>query len=346
MIFDLVIVAGTRPEYLKFKSIFQELSKSNLKWLFVNTGQHKDLWPKNENDNWPTLNLNRTQSGLLNSYSEILMSLQNWYDNANDDLIIKKVMVQGDTFSAWAGASFGFANSIDVVHVEAGMRTDDLKDPFPEEGIRRSIGQLTSHHFVTDQNAKDNLLKEGVSSANIYNCGNTLRDLFVEQKIKPTLNRKKQILVTLHRRDEEAEPYLISLGQKLKRWSIENGWTVLWINHPNQKLKSWSVLNSENFMQLDPCDHQTLVSLLLDSSKVITDSGGLQEEARWLGCPVSLVRNSTEWAEGIAKGEVVLVGNYGQNLLDDLNDVKRIPWVTTFENSKLASLIIDKLKEL
>jgi len=266
------------------------------------------------------LNLMKSNQQLSSLTADILLHLDTVYEAVKPDM----VLVQGDTTTAMAGALSAFYRKITVVHVEAGLRSFDRYEPFPEEINRRMIGQIAGYHFCPTNKALKNLKKESLAGEK-YVVGNTVIDaLVLAQKImaeKEHLYKtrfsfvqahKRYLLVTIHRRENFGEP-LESIGKALEDIMTAYPDTEVIIPvHPNPNVKSFIENKFREHKQvhlLSPLPYDDLIWIMSKCFFVLTDSGGIQEEAPSLGKPVLVVRNVTERMEGIEAGTAVLVGN-------------------------------------
>ncbi len=275
----ILISFGTRPEFIKLKPVMDSLG--DYKTLF--TGQHVDL-VKHE----PDYRINIEDGA--NRLDSVVSSIMNSIDFEG----ISSVMVQGDTTSAYAVALSAFHNRIPVIHLEAGLRTWNLEQPYPEEANRQMISRIASLHLCPTDGAKLILERENVSGV-VEVVGNTVLDNLVD--IKPTIEKK--ILVTMHRRENH---------KNIKKWfshidslaKSHSEYQFLLPVHPNPAVKD-NVGILKNVDVVDPMCYNELVDYLSKCSYVITDSGGIQEEAAFLRKPCLVCREETERYEGLGK---------------------------------------------
>jgi len=307
------------------------------------TGQHREMLDqvlhffgiKGDYD----LSLMQPGQTLFDITAKGLSGLQEVMTNAGPDI----VLVQGDTTSAFVGALAAFYHKVPVAHIEAGLRSHNKYSPFPEEMNRKLIGQLTDLHFTPTRQASDNLKKEAIKGR-IFEVGNTVIDalLYAVERVRdrpvtefPFLDpSKKLILVTGHRRESFGKPFQDICDALL---DIIHAYPQVQIVYPvhlnphiqevvNAKMKG---VNSVHL--ISPVEYPQLVKLLDRSHFVITDSGGIQEEAPALGKPVLVIRDVTERTEGIDAGTAILVGTsrekivaHARMLLDDENTYQRM----------------------
>lgn len=275
------------------------------------------------------------------------------------------VIVQGDTLSAYAAGMAAFYQGVRVAHVEAGLRTGDMAAPFPEEMHRRQLAQIASLHFAPTKLARDNLQAEGVAPQNILVTGNTGIDALLQiarwQLEAPALAAplplpapgRRRILATVHRRENHGE-VVIDIARALMRLAERVDIDIVVPVHPNPAVGS--VLRAhiggiDHVHLVEPLDYAAFVQLLVSADLVITDSGGVQEEAPALGKPTLVVRASTERVEAIEAGVALLVGTSAQSivdaasrLLDDAAHYARMARPTLpFGDGRAAERILDRL---
>jgi UDP-N-acetylglucosamine 2-epimerase (non-hydrolysing) len=315
----VAIVLGTRPEAIKLAPVIKYL-RNDLRFevIVISTGQHKEMVEQvmdlfaivpdyNLEIMRPRQSLTEITCNSLLGLAPLLTSLQPNY-----------LLVQGDTTTALASAMAGFYQRIPVGHVEAGLRTDDLFNPYPEEANRRLISQIAHLHFAPTQLAVDNLHRSGITRG-IYLTGNTVIDalLYVAGRSSqldiPNLDWQKYrvILATVHRRESWGEPLLEIARAWLNILTACPDTALLLplhlnptVREPLQKLLG----DHPRIFLTEPLDYQQLVSALQKCYLVMTDSGGLQEEAPSLGKPVLVLRTTTERIEAIMAGTAKLIG--------------------------------------
>ncbi len=324
------VIIGTRPEAIKMAPLILKLKKK--KGLFTKvllTGQHKDM--VNEVMNIfklkPDLNLQimKENQSINDITQRILNGLQEEFKKNKPNLIL----VQGDTSTSFAAALAAFYENIPIAHVEAGLRTNNLLEPFPEEANRRLISQIATLHFAPTNSSKDNLLNSGITD-NIIITGNTVIDALIyiakktekEKMVNISLDNQNFILATIHRRENWGEPLKnICKGFKLIIQKYPNLKIVIPM-HPNSKVRE--VLKSElkhfsSIILIEPLPYNEFVKVLKKCKLVVTDSGGLQEEAPALGKPVIVLRESTERTEAVECGTIKLVGTNSENIFHFTN---------------------------
>jgi len=313
----ILIVLGTRPEAIKLISVIKELKKDeeNFEVILCITGQHREMVREllHEFDIVPEYDMDiMSRSQSLNHITTFVMNEVTTIISLEEP---DYVMVQGDTTSAMAAALAAFNSKIPVVHVEAGLRTHDIYQPYPEEANRRIISLLTQIHFAPTTLAWNNLRNERTLYKNIHVVGNTGIDLLLEMDDEPEL-LDKTILITIHRRENlshleqicEAIGELSELHPEIK---------FLFCAHPNPQILSIvnKVLQKPNIEILVAPGYKKFVSYMKQCYFIITDSGGVQEEASVLGKPVLVVRNKTERVESLQAGLSKLVGVTKSNII-------------------------------
>jgi UDP-N-acetylglucosamine 2-epimerase (non-hydrolysing) len=316
-------IFGTRPECIKLAPVIKEIeADEELELVVCLTGQHREM-VRQLIDFYRIpvdvdLDLMLPDQTPLEFISKGLSKLDRVLDVHKPDWVI----VQGDTTSAMAASLAAFHKKIKIGHVEAGLRSFDKWKPFPEEINRKLIGTLADLHFAPTQTAKENLLKESYNENSIFVTGNTVIDALkmVQNRIdeislpKPDWidPRKKTILVTLHRRESFGRP-MEHIFEGISRLAAEfsDSIRLIYPVHPNPRVKEPAerILSGiQNIILIDPLPYFQLIKLMSESYFVITDSGGIQEEAPGLGKPVLVCRSVTERPEGVDAGVVKLVG--------------------------------------
>ena len=314
----ICIILGTRPEAIKLAPVIQVFQRSPLFNTFVIlTGQHREMVEqvmqlfdlKADRD----LEIMLPKQSLSDITCRSLRGLETLFQQIQPSL----VLVQGDTTTAFAATLAAFYQKIPVGHVEAGLRTDDLFNPYPEEANRRLISQLSGLHFAPTQLAAENLQRSGVLGE-IHQTGNTVIDALLSvAKRQPECNVKgldwdkyRVLLATVHRRENWGEP-LEGIAQAFLQ-ILENPDTALLLplhRNPIVREPLQALLGGHPRIFLtDPLDYAELVGAIGRSHLLLTDSGGLQEEAPSLGKPVLVLRKTTERPEAVAAGTAKLVG--------------------------------------
>ncbi len=322
---NILVVFGTRPEVIKLAPVILELKKYPEKYnvIICNTEQQKEL--SNQTlayfDLKADINLDvmKPNQSLLEVQTRILTALNNVYLENKIDATI----VQGDTMTVLCGALASFYNKIPVFHVEAGLRSYDIYEPFPEEVMRQMTSRVAELHFAPTEKNRQALLKENISDDKIHVVGNTVIDaLFCLsdstmksaeqyfQNLGITVN-DKLVLITAHRRENHGERIdrIIDSIKHLVQKYEDHTFVIPVHPNPNVKNKIHERLGSyDNVKLLTPLDYPYLVYLMKNAKLILTDSGGIQEEAPSFGCPTLVMRYETERQEGIDAGVSTLVG--------------------------------------
>ena len=317
-------VFGTRPEAIKMAPVVRELEKhpDQIKSIVCVTAQHREMLDqvldlfeiKPDYD----LNLMKPNQSLEELTSRILLKLSPLLRKEKPDWLL----IQGDTTTVMAASLAAFYQNVKIGHVEAGLRTGDKRQPFPEEINRRIAGVIADYHFAPTHQAKNNLLDEGVLPTQVIKTGNTVIDalLWVAKLPSPPkvndllekITEPRKILVTAHRRENFGEPLEnICFALKEIAEQYKNDVHIIYPVHlnPNVQEPVQRILGDmPNITLLPPLDYLSLVHLMKNAYLVLTDSGGIQEEAPGLGKPVLVLRSKTERPEGVNAGTVKLVG--------------------------------------
>jgi UDP-N-acetylglucosamine 2-epimerase len=326
----VLTVFGTRPEAVKMAPLVQELRRhKEIDSKVCVTAQHRQMLDQVLNifDIVPDYDLDimHERQSLVDITTRALEGLGKVLDQFNPDI----VLVHGDTTTTFVGSLASFYKKISVGHVEAGLRTFDKYSPFPEEMNRRLTSTIADLHFAPTNTNKTNLLNEGVSKDKIFITGNTvidalnttIKDNYVfENKYLKTLDFSdgRYITVTAHRRENLGEP-LINICKALKTIADKyNDARIVYPVHLNpavQEIAEKILGANKNINLIEPIDVQDMHNLMNKSYLIMTDSGGLQEEAPSLGKPVLVLRKETERPEAIAAGTVKLAGTDEKNII-------------------------------
>jgi len=329
----IACVIGTRPEAIKMAPVILKLREQPWAHVFVvATAQHRELADEVLNlfGIYPDIDLNLMQNGQTLSAltARALTALDGALGAHSPDIVI----AQGDTTSVMAAAIACFYRRVPFLHVEAGLRSFDMQNPFPEEFNRLVATRLAQLHFAPTEGSRSNLLKEGVADCAIVVTGNTVIDALhmVAAKdfpvVVPTELGRRLVLVTVHRRENFGQP-LRAICKALLTLVAEHDLEVLWPVHPNPNVAPvvQSIVGHEPRIHLlAPQSYGPFVSLMKKAYLIFTDSGGVQEEAPALGRPVLVLRRETERPEAITAGVVRLIGTdydaiveHGRELLTD-----------------------------
>ncbi|MGO9614695.1 MAG: non-hydrolyzing UDP-N-acetylglucosamine 2-epimerase [Dissulfurispiraceae bacterium] len=324
-----LIVFGTRPEAVKLAPVILKL-KDIAEVIVCVTGQHREMLDQVLHffSIRPDFDLNimsKSQS-LFDITSDALRRLEKVVAKSNPHLLI----VQGDTTSSFVGALSGFYNQIKVAHVEAGLRSFKKYSPFPEEMNRVMVSHIADYHFAPTSTAQRNLLKEDIPQENIFVVGNTVIDALVTglELVKQDEKRfydyfrfldfsKKILLVTGHRRESFGKPFE-NICHALKTIA-ENNVEIVYPVHLNPNVRGYVyplLQGLKNIHLIEPLEYPHLIWLMSKCYLILTDSGGIQEEAPSLGKPVLVLRDVTERQEGIEAGTGILVGTNVEKIVD------------------------------
>lgn len=283
----ILIVYGTRPEWIKIKPLIRKFQDNYIPFKTLFTGQHKDIAPEGSDYNY---DMTEMSTNRLDSVLKNCLSIPNKYFEG-----VEYVLVQGDTTSALGLAISAFHKKIKVIHLEAGLRTYDFDNPYPEEANRQLISRISDINLCPTELSRENLLKENIPSEKIYVVGNTVLDNLLDYKDECEYTNK--ILVTLHRREnhDAIESWFKEINDlALHHSDLE---FILPI-HPNPNVLKYKHLLS-NVNVIDPLSHADLLGLLVKTRLVITDSGGLQEECSFFNKKCLVCRQTTERPESI-----------------------------------------------
>ena len=338
----ILLVFGTRPEAIKIAPLVKEFQKDieNFETKVCVTAQHREMLDQVLElfDITPEYDLNLMKPGqdLYDITSNVLLGMKNVLNDFKPDV----VLVHGDTTTTSATSLASFYNQVKIGHVEAGLRTGDLQSPWPEEANRQMTGVLANYHFAPTVTSEENLLRENKDSRKILVTGNTVIDaLFLalkkiktDKKLKSQIiaqikslgysleNNKKIILVTGHRRENHGQGF-INICEALKAIAEKNPqFDIVYPVHLNpnvQKPVKEILSNIKNIYLIEPLQYEQFIYLMNKSYFIITDSGGVQEEAPSLGKPVLVMRDTTERPEALEAGTVKLVGTKKEKILEE-----------------------------
>ena len=318
-----LVVFGTRPEAIKMAPVVRTLGEDARFQLFVAvTAQHREMLDQALDvfEIRPDFDLDLMRHG--QTLEEIVAGILHHLGPVIDEVRPEVVLVHGDTITTFAAALSAFFHRVPVAHVEAGLRSRDPYDPFPEEMDRRLTGVLSSLHFAPTAGARENLLRENVDPRTIFVTGNTVVDAllatirpgytFTDQRLaRAAASGRRLLLVTTHRRENLGEPLERVYRALLRIVREVEDTEVVFAVHPNPAVRAVAhalLDGKERVTLVDPPGYREFVHLMQAATLVLTDSGGLQEEAPALGKPVLVLRETTERPEGIAAGTCVRVG--------------------------------------
>lgn len=335
-----LIVFGTRPEAIKMAPLVKEFLKNNddFETKVCVTAQHREMLDQVLNffDIIPDfdLDLMRPNQNLYTLTGDIITGLKPILEGFEPDF----VYVHGDTTTTMAASIASFYSGAKVCHVEAGLRTYNKRSPFPEEINRQVAGRICDYHFAPTITSKNNLLKENITEDTIVVTGNTVIDALLDSvekvnnindveisELNSILDFSKQIiLVTGHRRENHGEGF-INICQALKDIAqTNNNLQIVYPVHlnPNVKGPVYDILGDvENIKLINPLAYPAFVWLMNKAKLIITDSGGVQEEAPSLGKPVLVMRDTTERPEAVDAGTVILVGTDKNRIIEECNQL-------------------------
>lgn len=359
----ILFAFGTRPEAIKLAPIIQEIRKKDNKKFFESyvcvTAQHREMLDEvlklfKIQVDYDLNIMEHNQTPRLVT-EKILKNFYPYLKKINPDLVI----VQGDTTSAFACALLAFYEKIKIAHVEAGLRTEDKYQPYPEEMNRRLISPLADINFAPTKIAKENLLKENIKEENIFVTGNTVVDALLkikkEFKIKDNIKKEKNILITIHRRENWGKP-LEEFCEAIEKLAEKFPFLKFYIPvHLNPNVKEVIYKNLKNIKQvnlLPPLPYFQLLQLMGKCFLILTDSGGICEEAPSFNVPVLILRNKTERKEAVMEGLARLVGTSYENIIKNVDELinnprkynQMIKKTNPFGDGKAAKRIVEYLK--
>lgn len=325
-------VFGTRPEAIKMAPLVAQLKKEQeLEPVVVVTAQHREMLDSvlETFDIHPDYDLNIMKKGqtLSDITSRVLKGLEDVIQNEKPDMIL----VHGDTMTAFASALAAFYHQIAIGHVEAGLRTWNKYSPYPEEMNRQLISDLADIHFAPTKQAKQNLIKENIPEAHISITGNTAIDAMkttieadYESEIIQKHKDKKIILLTAHRRENIGQPmaHIFSAVRNIADNYKDS--VIVYPVHKNPKVRAIAnqyLADHDRIELIEPLDVLDFHNFAHQSYFILTDSGGIQEEAPSLGKPVLVLRDTTERPEGVNAGTLKLVGTNEQDIYDAASEL-------------------------
>ncbi len=334
-------IFGTRPEAIKLAPVILEFKKDpTFEVVVIVSGQHKEMLDQVLDlfGIKPDINLKIMQKSqtLSNIASEIIRNLDSHLNDQDNSI----VFVHGDTSTTLYAALSAFYNKIPVIHIEAGLRTNDIYSPWPEEANRKLVSGISDLNFAPTKIAAENLVNENISKEKVLICGNTVIDsLFLIVKkinqdkrlikeLDESFNyldkKKKLILVTGHRRENFGDGFKNICSALSKIAKNRDDVEIVYPVHLNpnvQKPVRELLENHKNIFLIPPLDYLPFIFLMQKSHIILTDSGGIQEEAPSLGKPVLVMRNKTERPEAIQAGTARLVGTDVKNILENVDEV-------------------------
>jgi UDP-N-acetylglucosamine 2-epimerase (non-hydrolysing) len=323
-----VFVVGTRPELIKMAPVIKEFKQNNFKTLVLSTSQHRELlFMANKVFNIEfdiDLDIMKPDQDLFDISINVLSKIKDFLNNYD----IEFLFIQGDTSTAFlvALSAFYINKNIKIAHVEAGLRSFDKYQPFPEEINRKLISHIADYHFAPTPLSAKNLYNEGIKE-NVFITGNTVVDalISIQDKIDEidlssyNIKENEFILVEVHRRESFGKP-MLEIMEAIKEIAIKTKIKVIFPVHynPNVRKVALEILGDikELVYLIEPVDYLTMLSFIKHAKLIITDSGGIQEEAPTFKTPVFVVRNVTERPEGIQDGFIFIASNNKQNIIN------------------------------
>lgn len=338
-----MLIFGTRPEAIKMAPVALELNKKGFKTIITSTGQHEEMF-------FQVLDLFHFQPdyhlsvmtekpNLYDLTARLMSKLKNVIEKEKPDM----VLVQGDTTSTFTGALASFYNKIPISYVESGLRSHSKFQPFPEEVNRRLASAIANYHFVPTKTAKNNLIRENIPVSTIYTVGNTVIDslFYILKKGQSDFFRKlpeNYILVTVHRRENWGKP-LEDICKALKIIVVKKNIHVIFSTHKNPIVKNMVnkiLAKNERIILTEPLDYKDFVFLMSQAKLIMSDSGGVQEEAPALGKPLFVLREKTERPEGLNSGSVKLIGtNFNRIIKETINILDNIKLLNELSQPKM-----------
>lgn len=306
-----LVCYGTRPELLKLIPLINKMKENNLNVKVLFSGQHKDLIKNFEHLVYTDIileNIMEHNQTLNKLVSKILIKMDEIFEKYS----IENIIIQGDTSTAYGIALSGFHHKKKIIHIEAGLRTYNKYSPYPEEINRKLISQIADIHICPTKIAMKNLENENIVN-NVYLCGNTIVDMYniIKNNYKPDFKIEeiiskydKYIIVTLHRRENRGNK-METMWKQLNNLSHNENIKYIYISHPSLP-DSCNKLN-KNIILLDPINYENMVHLIINCYGIISDSGGLQEEALCANKKILVCRDTTERPETIKSGYGLLI---------------------------------------
>lgn len=335
----ILIVFGTRPEAIKMAPLVQEFQKHSnyFDTRVCVTAQHREMLDQVLDffSIVPDYDLDLMKPGqnLYSLTADIITGMKPVLEDFNPDF----VFVHGDTSTTMATSIASFYNQSKVCHIEAGLRTHDKWSPFPEEINRQITGRVADYHFAPTSASRDNLLQENIKKDQIFVTGNTVIDALLSSvkkveeeptdfvvEMSNTLGEEQMILVTGHRRENHGQGFE-NICQALKEIALAKpNIRIVYPVHLNPKVQepvNRILKNIKNITLIDPLAYQDFIWMMSRSTIIITDSGGVQEEAPSLGKPVLVMRDTTERPEAVEAGTVILVGTDKDKIVEETLDL-------------------------
>lgn len=365
----VMVVYGTRPEAIKVAPVIKALEADpNLEPVVVVTAQHREMLDQVNQvfEIEPDVDLN------LMAHGQTLNSIAGSVISKIDEVLAEHkpdaVVVQGDTTTVMGAAIASFNREIPVVHLEAGLRSGDINSPFPEEANRKIVSQIARVHLAPTMVSRSNLLADGVPDENTHVIGNTVIDALQWAVARPVEFRvpelqtleaddRRILLVTTHRRENLGDN-MVNIGKAMRYLATRYpDLLIIWPAHKNPKVRASiapQIEDLDNVVTIEPVEYGEFSHLINASDIVLTDSGGIQEEAPSLGKPVLVLRENTERPEAVDAGTVKLIGTATERIISEvsrlLDDTKAYRdmanAVNPYGDGHSAGRSVDILKEL
>ncbi|KHS52726.1 UDP-N-acetylglucosamine 2-epimerase [Brevibacterium linens] len=332
----VMVVYGTRPEAIKVAPVIKALEADpNLEPIVVVTAQHREMLDQVNQvfEIEPDVDLN------LMAHGQTLNSIAGSVISKIDEVLAEHepdaVVVQGDTTTVMGAAIAAFNREIPVVHLEAGLRSGDINSPFPEEANRKIVSQIARVHLAPTMVSRSNLLADGVPEENIHVIGNTVIDALqwaVERPVEFSLpelralesDDRRVLLVTTHRRENLGDN-MVNIGKAMRHLATNYpDLLIIWPAHKNPKVRASiapQIEDLDNVISIEPVEYGEFSHLINASDIVLTDSGGIQEEAPSLGKPVLVLRENTERPEAVDAGTVKLIGTATEKIIAEVSQL-------------------------
>ena len=366
-------VIGTRPDTIKLAPVVYELqSRSNISSVLCSSGQHKEMLEQATGifELVPDINLDAMIHGqsLENLTARMLQLISSALEDVRPDCVI----VHGDTTTAFCAALAAFYKQIPVVHVEAGLRTHDVREPFPEEFNRQAIARIASLNFAPTPKAENNLLAEGVPSSKIFMSGNTVIESLriisagiaegggLHERVKTELSKyldfdfqsQRNVLITMHRREnigDGIKEVCQSIAKLASSFLDTNFIFPVHLNPSVSKDVNEILSGLSNVYLVPPLAYAEFVALLSNSVLVITDSGGIQEESVSLGKHALVTRKATERDEGVQNGLLEVVSTDGDQIFQIASKILEkplddaVPTINPYGHGQISRFIVDTI---
>lgn len=345
----IMVVYGTRPEAIKLAPVIREIQQSpDLTVHTVVTGQHREMLDQ-VNELFgvePDTDLDVMTHG--QTLNNLVARVTHNIDPIYERIAPAAVLVQGDTTTVLAAAIAAFNRGIPVIHLEAGLRSGNMSSPYPEEGNRKLVAQIAALHLAPTSTSRDNLLREGIEESSVVVTGNTVIDAlhwavqrpqtFTNPALQKLDSDSRVLLLTTHRR-ENLGKNMENIGRAIRTIAVRYpDVTIVWPAHKNVNTRmaiSKSVEGLPNVLQVEPLGYADFAHLMARSYLVVSDSGGVQEEAPSLGKPVLVLRENTERPEAVYAGTVAVVGTESDGIIGTITRLLDIPE----EYAKMANAV-------